>query len=67
MPIAWRLELDDLEGPFQPRPFYDSMKENHFNVRSGLCSFLGNRFRYLCTEDPRLQRGVCVLSEEFRI
>lgn len=24
LPIAWRLELD-LKGPFQPKPFYDSM------------------------------------------
>ena len=25
--IAGELELDDHCGPFQPRPFYDSMKE----------------------------------------
>lgn len=24
-PMAWRLELDDLYGPFQPKPFYDSI------------------------------------------
>jgi len=23
--VAWVLEPDDLEGPFQPLPFYDSM------------------------------------------
>ena len=26
LPIAGGLELDDLKGPFQPKPFYDSMK-----------------------------------------
>ena len=26
--IARGLKLDDLCGPFQPRPFYDSMKKN---------------------------------------
>jgi len=25
LPIAGGLELDDLKGPFQPKPFYDSM------------------------------------------
>jgi len=25
LPIAGELKLDDLCGPFQPRPFYDSM------------------------------------------
>jgi len=25
LPIAWGLEPDDLKGPFQPKPFYDSM------------------------------------------
>jgi len=24
-PITGRLDLDDLKGPFQPKPFYDSM------------------------------------------
>ena len=24
LPMAAGLELDDLEGPFQPKPFYDS-------------------------------------------
>ena len=23
--MAVRLELDDIEGPFQPKPFYDSV------------------------------------------
>ena len=26
LPIAGRLELDDLKDPFQPKPFYDCMK-----------------------------------------
>ena len=25
LPIAEGLELDDLKGPFQPKPFYDSL------------------------------------------
>jgi len=25
LPIAGGLEVDDLRGPFQPKPFYDSM------------------------------------------
>jgi len=25
LPLAEGLELDDLKGPFQPKPFYDSM------------------------------------------
>ena len=26
LPIAEVLKLDDLKGPFQPKPFYDSMR-----------------------------------------
>ena len=25
---SWGLELDDLKGPFQPKPFYDSVHIN---------------------------------------
>ena len=28
LPMAGGLEQDDLYGPFQPKPFYDSMIEN---------------------------------------
>jgi len=27
LPLAGGLELDDLEGPFQPKPLYDSTKK----------------------------------------
>ena len=30
LPIAGGLELDDLKGPFQPKPFYDAMKLSMF-------------------------------------
>lgn len=31
------MELDDLSGPFQPTPFYDSMLlHSQYHVRSGL-------------------------------
>lgn len=26
LPTAWGLELDDLEGVSQPKPFYDSIR-----------------------------------------
>jgi len=29
LPIAGGLELDDLKGPFQPKPFCDSMTSTH--------------------------------------
>jgi len=30
LPMAGGLELGDLQGPFQPKPFYDSMKIKWF-------------------------------------
>ena len=32
--MAGRLELDDLLGPFQPKPFYDSNKTRHDMTRT---------------------------------
>ena len=29
LPVAGELELDDLKGPFQPKPFYDSKILTH--------------------------------------
>ena len=46
--IAGGLKLDDHCGPFQPRPFYDSMILNNKlrgseKIRNGLCSLMARQ------------------------
>jgi len=43
------LELDDEEGHFQPKPFYDSMIEN--NMKNKLCYQIREDFHSAFAED----------------
>ena len=56
LPIAGELELGDHKGPFQPKPFYDSMlskTDDNFNItdysnlKQLLSVFDNQRARYL--------------------
>jgi len=38
LPVAWGLELDHLEGPLQPKPFYDFYEGHLYWVKKQRCA-----------------------------
>lgn len=50
LPIAERLELGNLKGPFQHKPLYDLPQSHLFAIRT--CEFQGCPLGVLRTEQP---------------